>query len=330
MHLKHLEHIEDLLLVDPDLAVTVFNDFLNQMSGSNLGLNITLKIDGSPSVVVGLDQQGYFTSSKSYWNLVPKAYRSKADAELFTPGIREPLELLLQKIKTAEIQDVRQGDLLFINLSANGYFEFTPNTLTYRVHKESKYYNEIQENQIGCSWHTLYVDDKATPNQFKDQTGITNLDPYFETKQWVHKIKDLSVPKVKIPHEFHLYIKKYQNYLVRNSISRASDETYKLFIEQEYIMESSKLKTDKGKANLKDKLERQLEVPIEVHSMYNMFYDKKDEFFLGVEKEIIPHVEVLSLGVPSEHEGFVVSHGVPVKIINRPMFSALNFKQDYS
>ena len=75
----HLEHLEDLVLNKGIYGVGDCIDFLtsltNMLNGhSKVGMNITTKWDGAPSVVVGINPENhkFFVGTKSVFSKTPK------------------------------------------------------------------------------------------------------------------------------------------------------------------------------------------------------------------------------------------------------------------
>jgi hypothetical protein len=144
----HISHIEEILFNQGTQGVY---HILNNIT------SVTLKLDDSPSIVVGSDSYGPFVSTKSFFNKSPKYYYTdtQIDNNISDPNLAQKLKWVLQYHPELfrEKGKLNQGGILWYPGSyqdVNGYRHFRPNIIEYRVPLE--YIHDSQK--IGVMWHT--------------------------------------------------------------------------------------------------------------------------------------------------------------------------------
>lgn len=174
--LKHLEHAEDHLIhgADEGLSHAVDNlqDLHDRLLGGKGGKSkVTVKYDGSPSVVFGVNPENgkFFVASKSAFNKNPKLNYTEADIEKnhgHAPGLMAKLKAALEHLpkvmptdSTGKPTGVYQGDFLYdkndIEDSGDSY-KFAPNTITYGAKKDSAMGRRMKASDMGFVVHTQY------------------------------------------------------------------------------------------------------------------------------------------------------------------------------
>ena len=168
---KHLEHLEDSILnlgmAGAKQAVDYLGALGEMLSGSTNGrVNVTVKWDGSPALIAGLDPTdgAFFVAKKSVFNKNPKVYKTKADIDADTSGdLNRKLKVALEELPKLGITGVVQGDFLYtkedlqeIKIDGESYITFHPNTIVYAVPKNSNIGRAILASRIGVVWHTTY------------------------------------------------------------------------------------------------------------------------------------------------------------------------------
>ena len=84
---KHLTHLEELILTgQKDGAVRAINylEALTEILDSNTprSVNATVKYDGAPAVILGVDPDGrFFVGTKSIFNKTPKLNYTNSDVD---------------------------------------------------------------------------------------------------------------------------------------------------------------------------------------------------------------------------------------------------------
>jgi hypothetical protein len=167
----HLEHLEDLVLNKGIYGVGDCIDFLtsltNMLNGhSKVGMNITTKWDGAPSVVVGINPENhkFFVGTKSVFSKTPKINYTESDIEQNheSPELRDKLKICLRYLPKLGIKGILQGDILFTegdvvekDIDGVSYTTFTPNTITYAI-PNSPLSQRIKVAKLGIVFHTEY------------------------------------------------------------------------------------------------------------------------------------------------------------------------------
>jgi len=197
---KHLTHLEELVLThrkegaERALAyLTAMTDILE--SDTDRAVNVTVKYDGAPAVVMGRDPSGnFFVGTKSVLNMEPKINYSIEDIKAnhsAAPGLVDKLIQTFIHFKDLNIDSVYQGDFLFDNdikktqiIDGKEHVVFKPNTIVYAVPTDSEEGRQIIDAKIGVVFHTEY-------NVSADEEG--NL--RFDTKQFGVNVSGINVDK---------------------------------------------------------------------------------------------------------------------------------------
>jgi len=195
---KHLTHLEELVLTDQkDGAVRAINylEALTEILDSNTprSVNATVKYDGAPAVILGVDPAGrFFVGSKSVFNKVPKVNYSVNDIKINhaeAPGLVDKLVQTFTHFKNLSFDSAYQGDFLFdddikevIDIEGVPHITFKPNTIVYAVPVDSEEGQKILNSQIGVVFHTEYDVTFDQENYVRFSTkkfgvDVTNLDP---------------------------------------------------------------------------------------------------------------------------------------------------------
>jgi len=195
---KHLTHLEELILTDEkDGAVRAINylEALTEILDSNTprSVNATVKYDGAPAVILGVDPAGrFFVGSKSVFNKVPKVNYSVNDIKVNhaeAPGLVDKLVQTFTHFKNLSFDSAYQGDFLFdddikevIDIEGVPHITFKPNTIVYAVPVDSEEGQKILNSQIGVVFHTEYEVTFDQENYVRFSTkkfgvDVTNLDP---------------------------------------------------------------------------------------------------------------------------------------------------------
>lgn len=178
--LKHLEHIEELILNEGPQGAQRAISFIDRLIGAVSGskdpkLAVNVKVDGAPSLTCGPMPAGepnageFFVGTKSALSPTGKRYTRKNAhliAEENSPGLAEKLTTALQYLPSIGITSVLQGDFLFTpgdlkeaTIDGKRYITFKPNTITYAVEADSKTGKEVLQAKMGIVFHTVYEGD---------------------------------------------------------------------------------------------------------------------------------------------------------------------------
>ena len=165
----HLEHLEDDIInrgaVGGENAVNFLKAVRNMLAGSGKGTNMTVKWDGAPAIICGINPQNgkFFVGTKSVFNKPPKInYTSRDIAKNHSGVVADKLRVCLANLSRLNIKGILQGDLLFtndlkaINIDGEKMVSFTPNTITYAVPISSDLGRRIIKAKMGIVFHTQY------------------------------------------------------------------------------------------------------------------------------------------------------------------------------
>ena len=165
----HLEHLEDDIInrgaVGGENAVNFLKAVRNMLAGSGKGTNMTVKWDGAPAIICGINPENgkFFVGTKSVFNKTPKINYTTSDIRRNHGGeVAKKLQVCLANLSRLNIKGILQGDLLFtndlkaINIDGEKMISFTPNTITYAVPISSDLGRRIIKAKMGIVFHTQY------------------------------------------------------------------------------------------------------------------------------------------------------------------------------
>jgi len=165
----HLEHLEDDIInrgaVGGENAINFLKAVRNMLAGSGKGTNMTVKWDGAPAIICGINPENgkFFVGTKSVFNKTPKInYTSRDIARNHSGVVADKLRVCLANLSRLNIKGILQGDLLFtddlksINIDGQKMISFTPNTITYAVPQDSDIGRRIAKAKMGIVFHTQY------------------------------------------------------------------------------------------------------------------------------------------------------------------------------
>ena len=285
--LKHLEHAEDHVIHGGDEGVQHAADNLDDlhsaMSGKKSKSKLTVKYDGSPSVVFGHHPETgrFFVASKSAFNVNPKINYTHEDIDRnhgHAPGLADKLKGALDHLPKVMPHKggVYQGDFLYDRgdiKDEDGKYKFTPNTITYSAEKGSTQGRKIAGSRIGFVVHTKYsgkkLDDMKAGfdvdhDNFVDDPHVNLVNPEIKdfnrhkhdaaSRQEYegHKTKALEAYRRVTPEAMQAmgdhseHIKTYINSTVRDG-SKPTTDGLIAHIEKKRDSEVAKVKTDAAK-----------------------------------------------------------------------------------
>ncbi len=195
--LKHITHAEDRPLMHGhdgfEHAVGALEKAHAQIKSGQQSSNLTMKYDGSPSLVFGHHPKTgkFFVATKSAFNKDPKINHTDKDIERnhgHAPGLVKTLKHALKHLpKVTPKSGVYQGDLMHhaenktISESyVNEAVSFTPNTITYTP-KDKKEEEKVKKSKVGIVVHQEYhgsdiTNMKASPHpdlsKFKEHPDV--------------------------------------------------------------------------------------------------------------------------------------------------------------
>lgn len=186
--LKHIHHAEDRPLLHGqegfDHTYNALNQAHEQIKSGGHSPHLTMKYDGSPSVVFGHNPENgkFFVASKSAFNVNPKLNYTHADIlknHGHAPGLMSKLHDSLNHLKKISPKTgVYQGDLMFSGddkQETKHGVSFTPNTIRYSAKGEEA--DKIRKAKLGVIVHTQY--------QGKDLKSM-KADPFVDLHNFNH------------------------------------------------------------------------------------------------------------------------------------------------
>lgn len=284
--LKHIDHAEDRPLLKGsdgfNHAVGALKQAHEHIKSKKNNSNLTMKYDGSPSIVFGHHPENgkFFVASKSAFNKTPKINYTHEDIHKnhgHAPGLKEKLGAALDHLhKVVPKHGVYQGDMMHSHTDLKSHKDsvsFTPNTITYTAHgSEAK---KIKNSKVGVVVHQKYegktLDSmKATPHpdyhnfkQHKDvwhksgelDTSKVHYSPdeqksfehHISEAEKLHKQHGKSVYKSTEKHQGESgHLVSYINQTVRKNTSPSVDD-FKNHVKNVYDKKAEKLKTQASK-----------------------------------------------------------------------------------
>jgi hypothetical protein len=195
---SRISHLEDLLLDGPrdaDFAIGLLYELGDMLQGETSPMLVSLKWDGSPSVVFGPDPngKGFFVATKSAFNKTPKVCYSHADIDrLYPDAVRPTLHCVFDRVQELQSPVVLQADVLFtqdpqwtvplsnesvVRKTIGGVesFVFQPNTLVYAVPVRSPLGARIEHAALGLAIHTMYTGEGETLASYRSSPVTPEL-----------------------------------------------------------------------------------------------------------------------------------------------------------
>jgi len=370
--LKHLEHLEDHPINAGHEgvlhALSNLQDVHRKLRGRKSDTKITMKYDGSPSVVFGHHPETgkFFVASKSVFNKNPKLNYSEEDIEKnhgHAPGLVEKLKHALNHLpKVVPPRGVYQGDIMHTHGDVKehkGKVHFTPNTITYSAHKGSEHGKAALKSKVGVAVHTAYKGDNLEDMKAQYAPDLSHFGkhddihlistehshdrvkytPEHQSKFKEHYKNAIRAARQITPegHEavagHRLPLKTYINSTVRDG-SKPSVEGFLKHYQNAHQKGIDKVKTDKTKQAKTVEMQRALQ---DVHDNKHHFHNVLDlhKHMQGAKDTLTGALASHSdfghhiRGKKSKPEGFVVvRNNRPTKFVDRAEFSRANFNKD--
>ena len=309
---KHMTHAEDLVFLSGreglEWVINMFKELYEKLKSDTESnkIKLSVKFDGAPSLFVwskfpglekpGLAIKGLFAKDRKIMyndKNIDKFYRDQPDLAI-------KLKLMLKYIPAIGIpkNEIWQGDFLFDKttlVSEKNHYSFHPNTIVYKVEKDSDIGKKISQSDIGVVWHTRYTGDSLDNISAKYDTKVSELkenskvfmaDPYIaslagyvtllenekiEFEENIYIIERLAKNLYKSP-EYNKLIKDkelidlfkiFQNSLIRENIKIDDAEEFLNkfieFIDKRFKKEIFLRKTTKSQDVLRQKQQELIE-----------------------------------------------------------------------
>lgn len=364
--LKHITHLEDHHIDDGhegfSHAVNVLSKVKKHLSSNEPSHDLTVKFDGSPSIVYGHHPETgkFFVASKSAFNKDPKINYNEADIERnhgHAPGLVAKLKEGLKHLpKIAPAHGVFQGDVMHTpedhKHNNDGSVSFKPNTITYTAHgaeaetvKKSKFGIVTHTQYHGKDFESMRAEPIKSHKDFGVHSDVHQISPQYvgsgkglarhHSTQFDEHLAAASERNKNTNHEaiapYRAHINTYINSTVREN-TRPTYEGLKSHIQKKSQKEIDSVKTEKSKQAKQQKLNSDIEhLDNHAESFKNAL--NAHEHLQAAKNILVKHMNKEYSGFEhsigdkkSNPEGFVASHkGQLSKLVDRHEFSAANF-----
>jgi hypothetical protein len=365
--LKHLEHVEDHVIHGGSEgfghAFNTLNGVHEKLRGTDNNTKVTMKYDGSPSVVFGTHPETgkFFVGSKSVFNKKPKLNYTPEDIQKnhgHAPGLVSKLNAALTHLpKIHDGKGIYQADIMHAgDVNHEGHrVSYKTNTITYHHPADSEHAQKAVNSHIGVAVHTAYEGNKFEDMKVK-QGHVPELQEHPDVHQLPihHDLSKVSYTQAdqaeykkhldnavsefkKMPKEGHeavtkhdTPIKTYLNATVRDGSTPSHDEFAKHY-STTMKKKVAGVKTDNAKAR---------HTKTHDDTMSHVKANKAHiEGAIAMQQHLQKAKGVLTnalntnntigheiAGAPTNPEGYVVHHNdKPSKFVHRHEFSAANF-----
>jgi hypothetical protein len=168
---KHLDHIEDLMILEGQqglkLSIAFLKDIAESLKTGSTSLGLSTKWDGKPAIVCGInpDNGKFFVATKGAFSKTVSAFHTEAEIKkgISDSDLAFKLSECLKHLPKIGIKGVLQGDLMFTSQSkktqsidGKDYITFQPNTILYAISKDGEIGNAVSSAKIGIAFHTVY------------------------------------------------------------------------------------------------------------------------------------------------------------------------------
>ena len=193
--LTHLEHVEDHVVHGGSEgfahAFHTLNGVHEKLKGKDNDTKITMKYDGSPSVVFGKHPESgkFFVGSKSVFNKKPKLNYTHEDIQKnhgHSAGLVSKLKAALDHLpKVHDGKGIYQADIMHAgDVNHEGHrVSYKTNTITYHHPADSEHAQKAVNSKIGVAVHTAYEG-----NKFEDMKVKQGHVPELKEHPDVHQL----------------------------------------------------------------------------------------------------------------------------------------------
>jgi len=332
---NHQMHLEELAITHGGAGIKRARDIVRGVLSGEA--DIRLKIDGSPSFVVGKTSDGTcWVSTKSALSKNPKYYGLEHELGELDPSLARKLRYTYINFPYDKIPpgSMAQGDFLF--MSDLPTTSFHPNIIEYT-------FPSPIDQRIGVFMHTFYPDMndptiheplsmKSTADMYiMPNEPLTLVDTSGINTKWMDERDVLAVEPL---------TDKETDIMIRamNNRYRNPDESFTNFVKRIYEKKIESVKTAAA-------MQRH---GLEMIQMVNLRMNRDALILVGahmvigsLKHEIMSRIVSPSLvathvintngkRIPCKHEGFVIRHGDEmVKFVDRNEFSRHNFSSNY-
>lgn len=207
--IQHLTHIEDLVVTNyaagANRAVTILDGLIDFFAGhANAPVNLTVKVDGAPAIVVGNDPADgrFFVGTKGAFAKTPRIAKSVADIKTLyagKQGLIDTMTVAFNTLKGLTFSHILQGDVLFTpsikntqDIDGRSYVTFKPNTIVYGVPSDSDFGKQITAAKFGVCFHTTYTGSSLATLHAAPGADVSTLRPTSAVMLFSSRYQDLS------------------------------------------------------------------------------------------------------------------------------------------
>ena len=195
-----IQHPEDMIYWEGSAGAQKAINALLDLA-ENAPATTTVKWDGSPAIIFGIDINGKFVlTDKGGFTVKSYKGRSESPEELeqmflsrqnkpgktltpeyasFAAGMRGIFEPFRKALQDVEPGTFFKGDLLYMKQPkvVDGDYQFKPNVVTYRVSVDSELGNKIGQSTVGVVLHGIMREDSAGVVR---EESLDDLTQYFQ------------------------------------------------------------------------------------------------------------------------------------------------------
>lgn len=178
-----IDHPEDLVISSGSRGAMIAITVLEQATKNTH--NLSIKPDGKPAIKWGRDEQGFAMGDK-YMNPLPHSIEELSNIlQSRKGGGREDLIAAYGRLwpifesSVGNMQGFLFGDLMYSNTPSSDQndFVFKPNTVEYRVAKNSELGKKIAASQAGIVVHTFLPIGSKVGQHISDPSKIAGIKP---------------------------------------------------------------------------------------------------------------------------------------------------------
>jgi hypothetical protein len=212
---SHIHHVEDHMFTHGHQGGLSALNYIHQisrgLSGKSSNVKVSLKMDGSPSLVVGRHPQTgllFVSPHSSFLGKSPKISYTMDDIEKNHPdargkdlsGLRAKLAHVLKHGRNLDIKGIHVGDLLYTpeskrweKINGKDHLVFKPNQITYASPLSGPHSKDIMNSDVGMAFHTMLEPTKSGWKKTTDHNIHDYIKPnksFWFTGTQIHNTPD--------------------------------------------------------------------------------------------------------------------------------------------
>lgn len=354
----HIPHIEDLLFTkDASQVSRILLDILQAIKDRASHGKLTIKYDGSPSLLAGVDPEDeqFFVATKSAFNKTPIVFKNENEIYhgKISRGLRSVLYDAYFFLKARKFDFIWQGDVLWTwkeLKTANRTCSFRINTLRYEP-KDYMFGALFSRSKMGVAWHTAYTGDSLTelrrvrgmlpqfplPEDYTLDLVNVAVTPtmanarmdwqdveYAERMSYAAQVADPEIPAAE-------WVTIYKRAFAANKKADLDFLGLLNAIDQHYVKVANGYKTTAGYESAItrriDAIKWTQQNQTKVEALYRAYHRVRNVKLLLL--DVLEPTSILSAylpdGTPTKQEGFVYNDGhLIVKLVDRDVFTRAN------